>query len=178
MQLRDLRLLDPALATSYPSAILARDSALVVNLEFIKCIITTDYVLVLNPGGANLPLVGRAGDEIVSDARDTDPVAALIGLVKHDAQPACTASYGRFSHLNHAPGCLAEDEHSVTFIEEMQRRLAQQAAPDAKGGRMTSSHSSPNLTTQVETLSVCWRSASDINPSVEYGDDPAFVLRC
>ena len=50
LQLRDLRLLDPALATSYPSAILARDSALVVNLEFIKCIITTDYVLVLNPG--------------------------------------------------------------------------------------------------------------------------------
>ena len=50
LQLRDLRLLDPALATSYPSAILARDSALVVNLEFIKCIITTEYVLVLNPG--------------------------------------------------------------------------------------------------------------------------------
>ena len=50
MQLRDLRLLDPVLATSYPSAILARDSALVLNLEFIKCIITTDYALVLNPG--------------------------------------------------------------------------------------------------------------------------------
>ena len=35
-QLRDLRLLDPQLSTSYPSAILARDSALVINLEFIK----------------------------------------------------------------------------------------------------------------------------------------------
>jgi len=32
---------------------LARDSALVVNLEFIKCIITTDYVLVLNPGDSD-----------------------------------------------------------------------------------------------------------------------------
>ena len=50
----------------------------------------------------------------------------------------------------------AEDEHSVTFIEELQRRLAQQAAPDAKGGgRMTSSQSSPNLSTQVGTPSPC-----------------------
>jgi len=51
LQLRDLRLLDPQLATSYPSAILARERALVVNLEYIKCIITQDCVLVLNPGG-------------------------------------------------------------------------------------------------------------------------------
>ena len=50
LQLRDLRLLDPQLATSYPSAILARERALVVNLEYIKCIITQDCVLVLNPG--------------------------------------------------------------------------------------------------------------------------------
>jgi len=33
------RLLDPQLATSYPSAILARERAIVCNLEFIKCII-------------------------------------------------------------------------------------------------------------------------------------------
>lgn len=39
-QLRDLRLLDPQLSTSYPSAILARDSALVLNLEFIKVMIS------------------------------------------------------------------------------------------------------------------------------------------
>lgn len=56
-QLRDLRLLDPVLATSYPSAILARDSALVLNLEFIKCIITTDYALVLNPGARRPPFL-------------------------------------------------------------------------------------------------------------------------
>jgi hypothetical protein len=31
--------MDPQLATSYPSAILARERAIVVNLEFIKCII-------------------------------------------------------------------------------------------------------------------------------------------
>jgi hypothetical protein len=50
MQLRDLRLLDPQLATSYPSAILARDAALVLNLEFVKAVITRDCVLILNPG--------------------------------------------------------------------------------------------------------------------------------
>lgn len=36
------------LMASYPSAILCRDKALVCNLEHIKCIISTDYVLVLN----------------------------------------------------------------------------------------------------------------------------------
>ncbi len=39
-QARDLRLLD-ALPASSPPAILCRDRAIVVNLEFIKCIITT-----------------------------------------------------------------------------------------------------------------------------------------
>lgn len=48
VQLRDLRVLDPYLAASYPSAILSRDRALVVNLEHIKCIIATDQVLVTN----------------------------------------------------------------------------------------------------------------------------------
>lgn len=48
VQLRDLRVLDPYLAASYPSAILSRDKALVVNLEHIKCIIATDHILVTN----------------------------------------------------------------------------------------------------------------------------------
>ena len=36
------RLLDPQLSTSYPSAILARERAIVINLEFIKAIIAQD----------------------------------------------------------------------------------------------------------------------------------------
>ncbi|KAL8523066.1 hypothetical protein ACS0TY_013148 [Phlomoides rotata] len=39
---RDLRILDPLL--SYPSAILGREKAIVVNLEHIKAIITTNEV--------------------------------------------------------------------------------------------------------------------------------------
>ena len=54
LQLRDLRLLDPQLALSYPSAILCRERALVVNLEHIKCIITTENVLVLNADEENV----------------------------------------------------------------------------------------------------------------------------
>lgn len=48
IQTRDLRLLDPHMATTYPSAILCRDKAIVVNLEHIKAIITMDSVLVVN----------------------------------------------------------------------------------------------------------------------------------
>ncbi|XP_031504696.1 magnesium transporter MRS2-F-like [Nymphaea colorata] len=43
---RDLRILDPLL--SYPSRILARERAIVVNLEHIKAIITAAEVLLLN----------------------------------------------------------------------------------------------------------------------------------
>ncbi|XP_024525191.1 magnesium transporter MRS2-1 [Selaginella moellendorffii] len=43
---RDLRLLDPLFV--YPSTILGREKAIVVNLEQIRCVITADEVLVLN----------------------------------------------------------------------------------------------------------------------------------
>ncbi|KAK9916261.1 hypothetical protein WJX75_000643 [Coccomyxa subellipsoidea] len=45
---RDLRLLDPMLTQIHPSAILCRERVLLVNLEGIKCMVTTEYVLVLN----------------------------------------------------------------------------------------------------------------------------------
>ncbi|KAJ6816536.1 magnesium transporter MRS2-3 [Iris pallida] len=43
---RDLRILDPVL--SYPSTILGRESAIVINLEHVKAIITAHEVLLLN----------------------------------------------------------------------------------------------------------------------------------
>lgn len=58
VQARDLRIMDPNLATSYPSAILCRDKAMVVNLEYIKAIITTSFILVVNPEDeSTLPFV-------------------------------------------------------------------------------------------------------------------------
>ncbi|KAI9196972.1 hypothetical protein LWI28_028667 [Acer negundo] len=44
---RDLRILDPLL--SYPSTILGREKAIVLNLEHIKAIITSDEVLLRDP---------------------------------------------------------------------------------------------------------------------------------
>lgn len=53
---RDLRILDPLL--SYPSAILGREKAIVLNLEHIKAIITTEEVLLRDPLDDNvIPIV-------------------------------------------------------------------------------------------------------------------------
>nr|XP_043607127.1 magnesium transporter MRS2-I-like [Erigeron canadensis] len=53
---RDLRILDPLL--SYPSTILGRDRAIVLNLEHIKAIITAEEVLLRDPSDDNvIPVV-------------------------------------------------------------------------------------------------------------------------
>uniref|UniRef100_A0A5B6ZW70 Magnesium transporter n=2 Tax=Davidia involucrata TaxID=16924 RepID=A0A5B6ZW70_DAVIN len=53
---RDLRILDPLL--SYPSTILGREKAIVLNLEHIKAIITADEVLLRDPLDDNvIPVV-------------------------------------------------------------------------------------------------------------------------
>ncbi|XP_050216522.1 magnesium transporter MRS2-I-like [Mercurialis annua] len=53
---RDLRILDPLL--SYPSAILGREGAIVLNLEHIKAIITSEEVLLRDPLDENvIPVV-------------------------------------------------------------------------------------------------------------------------
>ncbi|KAB1218071.1 Magnesium transporter MRS2-7 [Morella rubra] len=53
---RDLRILDPLL--SYPSTILGRDKAIVLNLEHIKAIITAEEVLLRDPTDENvIPVV-------------------------------------------------------------------------------------------------------------------------
>ncbi|XP_058189497.1 magnesium transporter MRS2-3-like [Rhododendron vialii] len=49
---RDLRILDPAL--SYPSSVLGRERAIVVNLENIKAIVTASEMLLLNPRDPSL----------------------------------------------------------------------------------------------------------------------------
>lgn len=60
LQPRDLRLLEPQVSGSHPSAILTREKAIVVNLEAVKCICTPDYVLVFNPEDKSVvPFVER-----------------------------------------------------------------------------------------------------------------------
>ncbi|KAK6120049.1 hypothetical protein DH2020_046179 [Rehmannia glutinosa] len=81
---RDLRILDPLL--SYPSAILARGKIIVLNLEHIKAIITTDEVLLRDPLDDNvmpiveelqrrLPLAigrGEGEEEELSETRNSE----------------------------------------------------------------------------------------------------------
>ncbi|CAI7843453.1 unnamed protein product [Closterium sp. NIES-53] len=55
---RDLRLLDPVFV--YPSTILGRERAMVVNLESIRCIITADEVLLLNVTDPAVQQVGSS----------------------------------------------------------------------------------------------------------------------
>ncbi|KAL2323778.1 hypothetical protein Fmac_028157 [Flemingia macrophylla] len=52
---RDFRILDPLL--SYPSTILAREKAIVLNLEYIKAIITADEVLLQDSTDENVVCV-------------------------------------------------------------------------------------------------------------------------
>jgi hypothetical protein len=63
---RDLRLLDPLFV--YPSTILGREKAIVVNLEKIRCIITADELLVMVKG-LNGTAAGREEWEYVEEVQ-------------------------------------------------------------------------------------------------------------
>ncbi|CAL0310119.1 unnamed protein product [Lupinus luteus] len=61
---RDLRILDPLL--SYPSTVLGRERAIVINLEHIKAIITANEVLLLNSRDPSvIPFVDELHSRIV-----------------------------------------------------------------------------------------------------------------
>ncbi|GLC37511.1 hypothetical protein PLESTB_001755400 [Pleodorina starrii] len=73
VQARDLRLLD--LTSVTPPAILGRDKAIIVNLWYMKAIITLDYCLVVSP------------DSIVDNEQDRQAVAAFVAELKAKLQP-------------------------------------------------------------------------------------------
>ncbi|XP_060181013.1 magnesium transporter MRS2-I-like isoform X1 [Lycium barbarum] len=81
---RDLRLLDPLL--SYPSAILGREKAIVLNLEHIKAIITTDEVLLRDPLDDNVV-------PVVEELQRRLPLPAIgLGEGEDDDQPVVNGS--------------------------------------------------------------------------------------
>lgn len=62
---RDLRILGPVFAQS--SSILAREKAMVVNLEFIKAIVTAQEVLILDPTStAVLPFIDQLKEQLLA----------------------------------------------------------------------------------------------------------------
>ncbi|KAL2349539.1 hypothetical protein Fmac_003539 [Flemingia macrophylla] len=79
---RDLRILDPLL--SYPSTVLGRERAIVINLEHIKAIITAQEVLLLNSRDPSVtPFVQELQARILrhhqasTSPPDTDPIKIL-----------------------------------------------------------------------------------------------------
>ncbi|KAM3334018.1 hypothetical protein ACQJBY_028848 [Aegilops geniculata] len=70
---RDLRMLDPLL--SYPSTILGRDRAIVVNLEHVRAIVTAAEVLVRDPSNPRLrPFLQELHARLaLPDASTTNP---------------------------------------------------------------------------------------------------------
>nr|GME13663.1 magnesium transporter MRS2-I-like isoform X1 [Ipomoea batatas] len=75
---RDLRILDPLL--SYPSIILGREKVIVLNLEHIKAIITTEEVLLRDPLEDNVI-------PIVEELQRRLPLATGLGEGEDDEQP-------------------------------------------------------------------------------------------
>jgi hypothetical protein len=133
------RLLDPQLATSYPSAILARERAIVVNLEFIKCIIAM--------GGLWLPSTKR----LVTTRQD--PLLLHLGpnllqfVLHRVSTQICFLCWGslwssplRITMPPHLPPSSTadniyitnlDDQNTQAFVEELQRRLRAAAAATA-----------------------------------------------
>ncbi|ONM09054.1 Magnesium transporter MRS2-2 [Zea mays] len=83
---RDLRILDPLL--SYPSTILGRERAIVLNLEHIKAIITSNEVLLRDPSDENvIPVVEELHRRLApSSATQHDGKENLSG--QHDVEGA------------------------------------------------------------------------------------------
>ncbi|KMT10283.1 hypothetical protein BVRB_5g120390 [Beta vulgaris subsp. vulgaris] len=78
---RDLRILDPLL--SYPSIILGRERAIIVNLEHIKAIITAEEVWLRDPFDENvIPVVEELQRRLVASG------ALLEGFGEEDEQAA------------------------------------------------------------------------------------------
>ncbi|XP_031132116.1 magnesium transporter MRS2-3-like [Ipomoea triloba] len=75
---RDLRILDPLL--SYPSTVLGRERAIVINLEHIKAIITAQEVLLLNSRDPSVaPFVDELQHRILRHHQATNSQEAGVG---------------------------------------------------------------------------------------------------
>ncbi|KAK2077395.1 hypothetical protein QBZ16_004240 [Prototheca wickerhamii] len=172
VQLRDLRLLDPHLAASYPSAILAREHALVINLEFIKCIITMEHVLITNLDDPNTlafveelqrRLAAQEAERLAAEAEEE----RRLSSVGASALPTSLAALSAAQRLAPLPFELRALELVLDtvshYLERLTAELESAAHPalDALTGGITTSNLERvrriknrmvRLTTRVETL--------------------------
>ncbi|CAL9064690.1 unnamed protein product [Musa banksii] len=95
---RDLRILDPLL--SYPSTILGRERAIVLNLEHIKAIITADEVLLRDPAEENVV-------PIVEELQRRLPLANVVNNAHGEGRETVTGQ--------HDVEAVEEDESPFEF---------------------------------------------------------------
>ena len=77
---RDLRVLDPKL--SYPSTILGRERAIVLNLENLKAIVTATEMLILNPNDPGVAPFVSDLEHKLSSSDGSQPVVSRFSLHK------------------------------------------------------------------------------------------------
>ncbi|KAI3801096.1 hypothetical protein L1987_29198 [Smallanthus sonchifolius] len=92
---RDLRILDPIL--SYPSTVLGRERAIVVNLEHIKAIITAQEEVLLNSKDPSVaPFVDQLQNRVLRHHQATSQARTL----EQEAHPALDKLTSKISTLN------------------------------------------------------------------------------
>ncbi|KAF7024811.1 hypothetical protein CFC21_037098 [Triticum aestivum] len=119
---RDLRMLDPLLA--YPSTILGRDRAIVVNLEYVRAIVTAAEVLVRDPSNPRLrPFLQELHARLaLPDAATTTPATTDGGDDQGNVPISGSAKIPPFEFkvlevcLEHTSKCM-ETETSVLESE-------------------------------------------------------------
>jgi hypothetical protein len=157
VQLRDLRLLDPQLSTSYPSAILARDDALVLNLEFIKVM---KYAWQGVEASAGLRSCLLLLELMAFTITCLQHGAWSMHVLRHWEGVLTAISHGLLAKMTSVDRRLpatqalitreyvlvlnAEEEAVIGFIEELQRRLAPKE-PNARMATLAASISLPDL---------------------------------
>ncbi|CAA7404478.1 unnamed protein product [Spirodela intermedia] len=151
---RDLRVLDPAL--SYPSTILGRERAIVVNLEHVKAIITATEVLIPK---SNQPLLGAFIQDLqsrVSAPADGDPQQATAsGDMSKDTW--CWPP----SHVSNGleePGVSVHQQHDDRMPEYSSTHEMQDDGPGATMDAPKGS-SVKTLPFEFRALEVCLESA-------------------
>lgn len=102
---RDLRILGPVFSQS--SNILAREKAMVVNLEFIKAIVTAEEVLVLDPMSHEvIPFIEQLRQQLPLKSPSRIHTPGHTGTQNKE-----NPSDGQWMHMNEA----AESEHELPF---------------------------------------------------------------
>lgn len=155
---RDLRILDPIL--SYPSIVLGRERAIVINLEHIKAIITAHEVLLLNSKDPSVaPLVEELQCRILRHHHATASQEGRADCVDRNSydlgepQSKATYSSSRIHSLNSRDGlkllqfefialeaCL---EAACSSLDKEARTLEEEAHPALD-----------KLTTKINTLNL------------------------